>query len=248
MFLSYRRDDSAGSAGRIHEHLAQEFGSDAIFRDYDSLKPGQEFRSAIESALASSEVVVVVIGRNWLKATDNRGVRLEQPDDLVRREIEVALSTGKKVIPVLVDGAKMPAPEELPESIRRLAMRQSLDVRPGPDFQVDIKRLIAALEANTVALHTRRPPAASAAHVTAAMPLHFLIVSIFGVLALVAIAGGIYAIAVPSIAQTTLSILGAEFRTDHVGIAFVGIGFIIAFLTVKSVLKNQHDLAKLPND
>ena len=112
-----------------------------------------------------------------------------------------------------------------------------------------MERLIAALEANTAALHARRAmPVLSAAHQTVAMPLHLLIVSVFGLLALVSIGGGIYAIAMRSTAQTTLTILGAELRTEHVGVALVGIGLIIAFLTVRSVLKSQHDLARFPLD
>ena len=250
VFLSYRRADSENAVGRIHEHLSEAFGRQAIFHDTGSLRPGSDFRSAIQNALTSSDVVAVVIGKQWLSATGPDGRRrLDQSDDVVRREVETALKAGKVVIPVLVDGASMPRADALPPSIRELAYRNAVEVRPGRDFETDMQRLIAALEANTAALHARHNlPVASAAHQSVAMPLHFLIVSIFGLLALISIGGGIYAIAVRSTAQTTLSILGAELRTEHVGVALVGIGFIIAFLTVRSVLKSQHDLARLPPD
>ena len=250
VFLSYRRADSEGTVGRIHERLSEAFGPRAIFHDTGSLLAGSDFRSAIEHALASSEVVAVVIGKQWLNATGPEGRRrLDDSDDIVRREVESALAARKVVIPILVDGASMPPADALPPSIRELAYRNAVEVRPGRDFPADMQRLIAALEANTAALHARHdPPAMSAEHQSVAMPLHFLIVGVFGLLALISIGGGIYAIAVRSTAQTTLVILGAELRTEHVGVALVGIGFIIAFLTVRSVLKSQHDLARLPHD
>ena len=248
VFLSYRRADSEGTVGRIHERLSEAFGPRAIFHDTGSLLAGSDFRSAIEHALAASEVVAVVIGKQWLNATGPEGRRrLDDRDDIVRREVESALAARKVVIPILVDGASMPPADALPPSIRELAYRNAIEVRPGRDFQVDMQRLIAALEANTAALHDRHP-AMSAEHQSVAMPLHFLIVGVFGLLALISIGGGIYAIAVRSTAQTTLVILGAELRTEHVGVALVGIGFIIAFLTVRSVLKSQHDLARLSHD
>ena len=197
-----------------------------------------------------SDAVLILIGQRWLTATDQNGRRrIDDGRDFVRREIELALRDGKLVIPVLVDGAAMPPADALPESIRDLAYRHAMQVRPGGDFQSDMHRLIVALEENTAALRARpKPPRTAVPHQSAAMLLHILIVAIFGLLALTSIGGGIYAIAVRSTAQTTLTILGAELRTDHVGVALVGIGFIIAFLTVRSVLKSQHDLAKLPLD
>jgi hypothetical protein len=212
------------------------------------MRPGRDFRSAIEEAVEASETVLVLIGRHWLTATGHDGRRrIDERHDLVRREIELALKDRKRLIPVLVDGVAMPPADALPESIRELAYRHAIHVRPGGDFQTDMQRLVAALEENTAALRARPGPVVSAPqHQTAAMPLHMLIVSIFGLLALTSIGGGIYAIAVRSTAQTTLSILGTELRTEHVGVALVGIGFIITFLTVRSVLKSQRDLARLP--
>lgn len=254
VFLSYRHHDAEASANRIAEHLANAFDRSAVFQDVYSMPPGRDFRSSIEEALKDSETVLIIIGPRWLTAMDRPGRRrIDNDDDFVRQEIEFALGDEKLVIPVLVDGATMPSASELPESIRGLAYRNAMHVRSGTDFSADMQRLIAALEENTTALRARPrleqpPPPMAAPHQIAAMPLHILIVAIFGVLALAAIGGGIYAITVHSAAKTTLTILGAELRTEHVGVAFVGIGFIIAFLTVRSVLKSQHDLAKLPLD
>jgi hypothetical protein len=114
------------------------------------------------------------------------------------------------------------------------------------DFDVDMKHLIQALENNTKAFRDRRVYAP--AHQSVAMPLHILIVATFGLLALICIGGGIYAIVVKAAAQSTLGIGGMTLQTEHVGVAFVGIGLFIAFLTVRSVLKSQHDLAKLPSN
>jgi hypothetical protein len=85
-------------------------------------------------------------------------------------------------------------------------------------------------------------------HQEEAMPLHLSIVRIFGFLALACIGGGIYAIYRGANSDTKLDILGAHLSTGSVGVAFVGIGLIIAFFTVRSVLRNQRDLAALPPD
>ena len=248
VFLSYRRIDSEDIVGRIYEHLTQRFGTDAVFKDVESIPAGVDFSAVIRHALEESAAVVVVIGKRWLdQRSDDGRRRIDLDTDLVRREIEAAFRQGKFVIPVLVGDAVMPQASELPESIRELAFRNALKVRPDPDFARDIDRLMAALEENTGALRESlvvgAPP-----HQRAALPLHILIVCVFGLLALTSIGGGIYAITTNATSPTTLSILGADFSTGHVGVAFVGIGFIITFFTVRSVLRSQRDLAALPWD
>ena len=164
IFLSYRRDDSQATAGRIAEHLAHAFGSEAIFQDVEALRPGKDFRAAITEALDKSGTVLVLIGRHWLSAsspTDGRR-RLDNADDFVRSEIEQALQSGKSIVPVLVDGAAMPSADALPESIRALAYRNAVEVRPGRDFQHDMQRLIEALQENKLsyarAVSYTKPP------------------------------------------------------------------------------------------
>jgi tetratricopeptide (TPR) repeat protein len=146
IFISYRRDDSAGHVGWMRSLLIQKFGADEIFRDLDTIPPGVDFVEAIEQAVASCEVLLAVIGPRWLTATNSRGqLRLENPEDLVRVEIAAALDRNIRVIPVLVQDAPMPRSDELPQPLARLARRNAIELRDS-SWEYDVGRLIAALE------------------------------------------------------------------------------------------------------
>ncbi|MDQ5815439.1 MAG: TIR domain-containing protein [Actinomycetota bacterium] len=146
IFISYRRDDSAGHAGRLYDKLSEGFGADQIFMDIDTIDPGHDFIEVIDRALASSKVVIALIGRRWTTATDSAGrKRLENPQDFVRMEVARSLETGIRVIPVLVQGATMPGPDELPADLTALTRRHAIelsDVR----WQYDVGRLTTAIE------------------------------------------------------------------------------------------------------
>jgi hypothetical protein len=115
IFISYRRDESAAYAGRIADSFVEHFGEDNVFRDIDAIEPGLDFVEAIERAISSSDVLIAVIGRSWLTATDSTGrERLQDSHDYVRMEIAAALQRDIRVIPVLVQGASMPSADELP--------------------------------------------------------------------------------------------------------------------------------------
>lgn len=144
IFISYRRDDSRGFAGRLADALDAAFGGDFVFRDIDDIAPGADFIQAITSRLASVDVVLVVIGPDWLDARNERGRRLDDPADFVRLEIELAVAAGKPVWPVLIDGAVMPAETALPPSLQPLARRQALTLADAA-WKDDVDRLIAAL-------------------------------------------------------------------------------------------------------
>ncbi len=125
IFVSYRRDDAAGHAGRLCDDLADRFGAAEVFHDIDSIAPGEDFVSSIQRAIASADVVLAVIGPDWAMVSDSQGQpRLSDPDDVVRMEIATALRTGKPVIPVLVGGASMPDGGVLPSDIAPLARAQ----------------------------------------------------------------------------------------------------------------------------
>jgi hypothetical protein len=146
VFISYRRDESAGYAGRIADSFEEYFGEDKVFRDIDSLELGLDFSEAIERALESSEVLVAVIGKHWLTATDAAGQRrLENPDDYVRVEIATALKDNLRVIPVLVQGASMPSADEVPEDLAPLTRRNAFEIHDTA-WRDDIRRLITAIE------------------------------------------------------------------------------------------------------
>ncbi|NOT26868.1 MAG: toll/interleukin-1 receptor domain-containing protein [Acidobacteria bacterium] len=146
IFISYRRDDSAGEAGRLADHLAQRFGRDRVFIDIDTIAPGTDFIVELERALSTTAVVLVVIGRRWLTASDAQGERrLDSPNDFVRREIVTALQRGTRLIPVLVQNAAMPSVSELPEALGALASRQASAIQ-HEEFSADAQRLADAIE------------------------------------------------------------------------------------------------------
>jgi YVTN family beta-propeller protein len=116
IFISYRRDDSQGFARSIHDRLAQRFGPDAVFRDINDIEPGRPWAEAIDDALASCDVFVLLIGRGWLAATDDEGNRrLDDPEDRHRREIETAVNRRIRIFVALMEDAHMPRRKELPQ-------------------------------------------------------------------------------------------------------------------------------------
>ena len=145
IFINYRRDDSIGMAGRLHDRLAQTFGRDKLFMDVDHIPVGVDFVAHLNSQLAGCDVILVVIGPNWLDAKDESGGRrLDNPDDFVAIEIAAALARDIQVIPVLVDGARMPKASELPDSLKPLARRQAVEVRHA-HFGHDAEALVARM-------------------------------------------------------------------------------------------------------
>ncbi|MEZ5244142.1 MAG: TIR domain-containing protein [Acidimicrobiales bacterium] len=130
VFISYRRDDSQGSTGRIADRLHELLGDEIpLFLDIDSIRPGQDFREVISHTLAQCDVTLVMIGPRWLDVTDDEGnLRLTDEADLHRMEVESALASSATTIPVLVEGAAMPGPGDLPESIRELAYLHAAEV------------------------------------------------------------------------------------------------------------------------
>ena len=155
IFISYRRADTIHQAGWLFERLAAHYGPDRVFKDLDSIRPGDEFAITIREALESCEIFLAVIGPRWLSAKNRAGRRLDDPDDLVRLEIEAALTRHIRVIPVLVDGAKIPPASELPPSLAELVTRQTITLSPER-FSADTDRLLKALDA--MLAETAAPP------------------------------------------------------------------------------------------
>src|SRR5437870_309175 len=114
IFLSYRRADAGGYAGWLHERLVEHFASGAVFRDVDSLKGGERWVDRLDETLGRCDVVVAVIGPDWLTVTNEKGRRLDDPEDRVRLELEAGVRRGVPLIPALVGGARMPASDQLP--------------------------------------------------------------------------------------------------------------------------------------
>lgn len=165
IFISYRREDSAATCGRIYDRLVARFGKANVFKDVKSIPLGVDFKDYIQQVVEQCAVMLVVVGSHWLDALDANGQsRLDDPDDTARLEIELALWRDMVVIPVLVERAFMPTPEELPASLRPLTTRNGVAVRYDPDFDNDVQRVIEAIEHGLksssrqrhAARHTRR--------------------------------------------------------------------------------------------
>jgi TIR domain len=128
IFISYRREQTAAHAGRIFDRLTAAFGEQAVFMDVDSIGVGMDFTRALEDAVSSCAVMLVLIGPGWAEIAGRQGGRLDDPDDYVRQEIEAGLARDIRVIPVLLSGAVLPRPEELPEGLRPLVRRQTFSL------------------------------------------------------------------------------------------------------------------------
>lgn len=156
IFVSYRRDDSQGFAGRLADDLDELLGDDRVFRDIE-IPIGSDFTDVLHRAIAASDALLVVIGRRWAgRSDDGLQSRLFDETDWVRIEIEAALAQRKQVIPVLVGGARMPSAEELPGSIRQITKLQAavLDDRHWND---GVDELADRLRALCPSLATDRP-------------------------------------------------------------------------------------------
>jgi hypothetical protein len=109
IFISYRREDSSAAAGRLHDRLREHYGRDNVFMDVDSIEPGLDFIEAIERTVSSCDVLIALIGRQWLTITDADGQRrLNDPGDFVRHEVATALKRNVRVIPALIQDTRMP--------------------------------------------------------------------------------------------------------------------------------------------
>lgn len=156
VFISYRRADSSADAGRLYDALRRRFGRENLFMDVDSLRPGEDWVVAVEGAVTQCDVLLAIIGPDWVGAADGEGNRrLHKELDRVRLEIEAALRNNKPVIPVLVEGASMPSSEDLPETLRPLLRRHAIRVSHST-FESDLGALVRALRIIDRATHGRR--------------------------------------------------------------------------------------------
>jgi hypothetical protein len=173
IFISYRREGTAYPAGWLDDRLADHYGGGQVFKDVDSIQLGDDFVEVITRAVGSCDVLLALIGDGWLTATDEHGRRrLDDPDDFVRLEIEAALARNIRVIPILVDGARMPRAEELPDSMAKLVRRQALELSPAR-FDFDTGRLLKVLGgalAEVRAAQAAPSPTASARQAAPATP------------------------------------------------------------------------------
>ena len=162
IFLSYRRADAAGTAGRLFDRLSQHFGAGQVFRDIDSIEAGDNFEQSIRDGLRTATAVLIVIGPRWLDLRRDDGTRrLDDPLDYVRREVELALDSEAIVIPVLIENAVLPAAEMLPASIRELTKRNAVELSL-PRWENDLEDFIRRLEVRGIPVAEPRGPEAPA--------------------------------------------------------------------------------------
>ena len=155
VFLSYRRADSQSWTGRLADDLREYLGADRIYRDVDAMRKGEDYERLIDEAIATSRVTVAIVGPGWLESRSADGKRrLDEPHDMVRMELEHSLKSGIAIVPVLVGGARMPSPGDLPHSLRSFA-RLDAQVLRDEDWRYDFGRLLETLERYGVTAATR---------------------------------------------------------------------------------------------
>lgn len=155
IFINYHRDDSIGTVGRLYDQLAQTFGRLNIFMNVDHILVGMDFKDHMKSRVAACDAMLVIIGPNWLAARDETGQRLiDNPNDFIVIEIVAALARKIAIVPVLVDGARMPMASELPDNVKPLARLQAAELHHdtfGRDAEALVARISEALSCGAVA-------------------------------------------------------------------------------------------------
>jgi len=181
VFISYRREDSSGYAGRLFDILSVHLGRENTYMDLDTIKGGDNFTTVIEEKISQCDVLLAVIGERWLTSTGENGRRrLDMADDFVRLEIAKALERGVRVIPVLVGGATMPHQGDLPDDLRSLSVHQAMDLRDA-HFHADVNQLVDLLDKIVPSIASRQRKVKS----------NRLTLAVSSVLAVVVILGGI---------------------------------------------------------
>jgi TIR domain len=146
VFISYRRDDAAGYAGRLEEALERRLGQGSVFRDVLDIAPGEDFVAAIRAKLASAHTVLVLIGPRWAGGDVPGRRRIDDPQDFVHLEVSMALLGGLQVVPVLLPGAQMPGQDSLPEALKPLALRNAINLGDA-HWAADVERLTQSIGA-----------------------------------------------------------------------------------------------------
>ena len=178
IFISYRREDTGGHAGRLCDRLTARFGGNRVFMDIQDIRPGQNFAASIEDTIATCDCVIAVIGPRWLETVQERA---QAHDDFVRHEIGAALKRGVTVIPVLVGGASMPAAADLPPELADLSLRNAVEVR-DERFDDDVATLetFLASELHIAVVPDKRKRVRAAGMLRFAIPLVLIVLAIAG--------------------------------------------------------------------
>lgn len=146
IFLSYRRNDSAGQTGRLKDILVEKLGDDCVFLDVDNIPLGTNFVEKLTQEVSSCTLLLVVIGSQWLSIQDASGRRrVDNPCDPVRIEVATALQGHISVVPILLDGTEMPLADSLPENMKALVVHHGIEIN-HTTFRSDVERLVRGLK------------------------------------------------------------------------------------------------------
>ena len=146
IFINYRKDDSSWNALALYNELQKYFPKESIFKDFNTIRPGDDFVVSIQKALSNCNVLLVVMSKNWLEVKDKNGNRrINDPDDLVRIEISTAIERNIQVIPVLFDNIPMPTSSDLPDNLKSLPRRQFVEIETTR-FEADVKKLAESIK------------------------------------------------------------------------------------------------------
>ena len=155
LLISYRRSDTDAMAGRIRDNLAAYYGNGSVFIDVDNIPIGTDFREHIRKAFGNHDMLIAVVGQKWTGPRKGGRTRIQEETDPVRVEIEMALQKSMPLIPVLVNGARMPKPEELPQSLKDFSFRNAAEIDSGRDFRQHMDRVIRSID-QTLGLKARK--------------------------------------------------------------------------------------------
>jgi TIR domain len=179
--ISYRRQDSNDIARRIYERLKANYGEKSVYIDIESIQPSADYRVHIRQTLERALVMLAVIGTEWAGVRADGSVRIFEPDDPVRDEVETVLANRRAVMPVLVNGAHMPTETEVPDSLRPFRYLHAIAVRSGDEFPSDINRLFRAIDALTAKFWTLYAAAYLVLPFVLALLSHYLLLFKFDV-------------------------------------------------------------------
>jgi class 3 adenylate cyclase/predicted ATPase len=146
IIISYRRSDSVAIAGRICDRLVARYGNDSVFMDVDDIPSAGDLREYVRKSLHQGDILLAVVGPNWLAGDGDRLREIEKDTDLVRLEVEMALEEGIQIIPVLIDGSSLPRANELPDGLKQFALFNPTALNSGRDFHLHMERLIRSID------------------------------------------------------------------------------------------------------
>ncbi len=144
IFINYRKEDSSGYALALYNELLKWYEKKTIFKDFHNINPGEDFEEAIEKALSSCNILLVIISDRWIEILTERHKKMNQ-QDFVSLEIATALLKNIYTVPITINGASMPDPSELPDDLKKLSRRQSLDIHQTW-FESDILKLVDIID------------------------------------------------------------------------------------------------------